>query len=1336
MRAAAKRWAAELIDLGGRNTLLYYRDLKVGTLDLSEADGQTLAALVSGRSVRLSALVGAPGAAEAARRARTIAAKARENLEERGLATLYLAQGMATWDTDMTSSTPAAPLFLAPLSLRGVGAMEFDFDAVRSDDWELNPTFAHVLTSQFRVAVDTDALAELLDQPDGLTKALAALETAAAEKVPAFATARRIVVGNFSYAKQPMVSDLENFADAMCDNDVIAALAGDAATVASLRSRAIEAAPDDPDRTAPADEFLVTDADASQQLVINSAVLGANLVVQGPPGTGKSQTIANLVATLAARGRSVLFVAEKRAAIDAVVSRLDRAGLADLVLDLHGGAASRRKIVEELRRVYQASASVPAVHRTSEDARLVDRRDRLNAHARAMHAERAPWAISVFELQARLLGVPPHLRTHVRLAPGALVALSQPELAVVRDAMADWILTGGPAVERRLTPWSRAAAKVRTAADAQAALSSAQLLASDTLPSATTQLDHAVEVCGLRGPATVASWAETLALLREVAAVSEHADPAIWDLDLQRLAHQLAPAGAGAARRAVATLFDGGYRGARKAVGATLRAPLKAKALHDVVERAVTARALWTLCATDGGAPRLPGNLDGTQGAYQRLVDELAALGAYVGTSGLLDTDVAETTHSVATLLADQPTLLKMPRINELAEIIDRSGFGPVRQMIVDQGLGVTDAQHLIDHVWCSGVLEHVAITDPEVGAFDGAGLAAWVSDFRDADRAHIADGSAKVRRSVAEHLVNVRNRRKEADTLIGAEIMRKSRHKPLRELTQIAPEILLALKPCWAMSPLAVSQLLAPEQLFDVVIFDEASQIPPADAVPSLMRARQAIVAGDSKQLPPTTFFMSATAADLDEDAEGDADDSGLGNLAEGMESVLDAMANLVGSSSMSLRWHYRSRDERLIAFSNAQPSLYDWQMVTFPGTAGVRAVQHVYVPWTPSPGATSDSAGAEVLRVVELIREHAHTARDKSLGVIAMGIKHAERIGEALRRARAEDPVLDSYCNAHPEDPIFVKNLERVQGDERDAIILTIGYGKGPDGRMVHRFGPINAAGGERRLNVAITRARYWMTVVSSFLPADLDPDKLKSEGARMLGRYLAYAASGGTDLGAVQRFHPPLNPFESDVRDRLSAAGIPLVAQLGVSGYFIDFAAGHPSRPGDLVLAIEADGAKYHSGATARERDRLRQEHLERLGWRFHRIWSTDWFRNPDAEVAKTVAAWRSACALADGDMASPPPQPAQPPPSTLLAPPPPTPPAAPQRTSQPPHVVVGQSIDAYNDRQLLDIVRWVNADERLRTDDELVAAAMQVMGYQRRGAKIIARLSAAVRAARAR
>ena len=501
-------------------------------------------------------------------------------------------------------------------------------------------------------------------------------------------------------------------------------------------------------------------------------------------------------------------------------------------------------------------------------------------------------------------------------------------------------------------------------------------------------------------------------------------------------------------------------------------------------------------------------------------------------------------------------------------------------------------------------------------------------------------------------------------------------------------------------MSPLLVPQILPREQLFDAVIFDEASQILPADGVSSLLRGRQAVIAGDPKQLPPTTFFTS-TSDDYEEEEEEDGAELDATPETENMESVLDAVSTLMPGNSRTLNWHYRSLDERLIAFSNH--NIYDGSLTTFPGLLGGDCVTHVEVPFSHDSVASGGSNSAEVRRVVDLIIEHAARRPNESLGVIAFGLRHAHRIEETLRLAREGRPELDEFFSEDHEEPFFVKNLERVQGDERDAIILTVGYGRTDAGRMRYNFGPLNREGGYRRLNVAVTRAKRRMTIVSAFSAADMDPDRLRSEGPRMLRDYIAYAASAGRDLGSARRDAEPLNPFELDIKQRLEAAGIPLQPQYGASGYWIDFAAMHPDQPGRPVLAIEADGARYHSAINARERDRLRQEHLERLGWCFHRIWSTEWFRNPEAEVSRCFQAWKEVVVAADKeDFASPPQAVGQSTPTGTVSAN-----SAPSRRGHCPHVdVPGRPITEYSDRQLDEIVRWAHSDGLLHSNGELI------------------------------
>jgi very-short-patch-repair endonuclease len=527
-------------------------------------------------------------------------------------------------------------------------------------------------------------------------------------------------------------------------------------------------------------------------------------------------------------------------------------------------------------------------------------------------------------------------------------------------------------------------------------------------------------------------------------------------------------------------------------------------------------------------------------------------------------------------------------------------------------------------------------------------------------------------------------------------------------------------------MSPLLVSQLLPATQLFDVVVFDEASQVTPADAMPAILRGRQVVIAGDDRQLPPTAFFASENTTEED---EGELPGAIIGGT-DDMESILDAITPLL--SFRTLQWHYRSQDERLIAFSNAH--IYDRQLTTFPGVGDDEVVRHVQAPW--SPQAETNSPSPEVELVVDLVFKHAETRSDESLGVIAMGIKHANRIEEACIRRLRDDPKLEErlgdFFAEDREERFFVKNLERVQGDERDAIILSVGYGKNERGDLPYRFGPLLSDGGERRLNVAVTRAKRRMTLVSSFGSADMDPDRSKAEGVKLLRSYLQYAESEGTNLGEVIKEKPELNPFEVDVRDTLERQGLRLTPQLGTSGYWIDYAVHHPEEPGRYVMAIECDGATYHSSQSARDRDRLRQEQLERVGWRFCRIWSGDWFHNKEKATAKVLAAYQSALAAEakePGQASRPQSEEATSRRHEAAASRPDVDDTSERRAPRP-TVHPGQPIDSYSRQQLIAVAKWIESDDRLRTKDELLEVMIRELGFARRGSKIVAAIGAAI------
>jgi superfamily I DNA and/or RNA helicase len=450
--------------------------------------------------------------------------------------------------------------------------------------------------------------------------------------------------------------------------------------------------------------------------------------------------------------------------------------------------------------------------------------------------------------------------------------------------------------------------------------------------------------------------------------------------------------------------------------------------------------------------------------------------------------------------------------------------------------------------------------------------------------------------------------------SLLLRESEKKRKQKSIRSLFKETGDLVQRIKPCFLMSPLSVSTFLEPDSVhFDVVVFDEASQIFPQDAVGAIYRANQLIVVGDSKQMPPSNFFTATIDDDADDDEEtGDVSD---------FESILDLCSTSM--PQLSLNWHYRSRCEQLIAFSNK--NFYNSSLITFPSaevnTFGM-GVDYHHVDGLFDRKAHTNLKEAEY--VVDLIYSNIKKYPNRSLGVVAFSVAQQNLIDSLLSKRRMEMPQYETYFNEEVEEPFFIKNLETVQGDERDIIIFSIAYGMDAQERLLQNFGPLNREGGERRLNVAVTRAKYNVQLVSSMHYTNIDLKRTSSEGARLLREYLDYAENGNIALertATVNEFDQFDSDFEMEVCDLLREHGYSVDTQVGCSGFRIDLGLKR-SNTSDYVLAIECDGATYHSSSNARDRDRLRQEILERMGWKFYRIWSTDWFKNKSVEIDRLL------------------------------------------------------------------------------------------------------------------
>jgi len=512
--------------------------------------------------------------------------------------------------------------------------------------------------------------------------------------------------------------------------------------------------------------------------------------------------------------------------------------------------------------------------------------------------------------------------------------------------------------------------------------------------------------------------------------------------------------------------------------------------------------------------------------------------------------------------------------------------------------------------LWAKQILE----SNPALGQFSGKDQEAIRVRFAEIDNQLTKLQREQLAAKIDQHKVpegnnsgKVKDRTQLA--LLKHEAGKKTRHESIRSLMLRAPEALQGLKPCFMMSPMAVAQYLPAGKVhFDIIVMDEASQMRPEEALGAISRGSQLVVVGDPKQLPPTSFF-SRQGGDDDEDSDETS-------LAQDSESILEAAMPLF--KLRRLRWHYRSRHESLIAFSNK--AFYDSNLVVYPSPhreSNEFGVKFVRV----ARGRFVEQRNVEEADIVAKAIEHHLLHRpEESLGVVAMNVKQAEQIDRALEQLAKQNPALQEAFsrNEESDEPLFIKNLENVQGDERDVIYISTTYGPMEIGGSVpQRFGPINGADGWRRLNVLYTRSKKRMQVFASFTASDVVATGTSSRGVLALRDFLQFAESGHMphirETGRASD-----SDFEVAVIEALERHGYQCEPQVGVAGFFIDLAVRDPGQPGRYLMGIECDGAAYHSAKSARDRDRLRQSVLEQLGWRIRRIWSVDWFRNAKMQL----------------------------------------------------------------------------------------------------------------------
>ncbi len=1242
-------------------------------------------------------------------------AAARTGLEEGGANTLFLALGQLCWaDTPQAESTHLAPILLIPVTLERQ-SVRSGFRLRRHDDETIvNPTLMELLKRNFELRIPALDVLPMDDKGVDVARVLQEFRLAV-RSIAGWEVLEQATLAIFSFSKFLMWKDLQDRAEQLKQNVV----------VKHLIEHAGEAFPFEGDGPSdrldeaygPKDILAPLLADSSQLKAICAVDGGRNLVLEGPPGTGKSQTITNLIAHTLAKGKSVLFVSEKMAALEVVHRRLQAIGLGPFCLELHSSKAKKSEVVHQLGRALDVTAQRTADDWNREAERLAQYRQELNGLVEALHREHKA-GLTVFDAIGTCI-------EHEGERPSQMpwtdaLTHSRAELDVLRELVSRIStlraplgpLSGHPLANLDHTEWSPSwqdeLLDVINAADGAiktfivAAAPVCELLAIPSMGSSLQtyqSIDRVADglLAAPKVPVGLARQAHDATVRTRVQVLAKHgvARSAVWQrleahwkpelasLDATQLKSAWSQATsawwpkAWFARRAVTTRLMGVRRDGQRPPNAGV-----AELLVALQELNTEDRLLHTM--QPDAEVLLSDSYSGLDTDWESLsqherwasefsdaVDQLAA-GDFDRATALrsrLQPLVTEERMRLDPRGATGKSLLNyrdawralrqaLDRIDQTARPVQPMAGPAGADGALERILGIQAgwrSAHRQLQPWClwrsirdqaiAHGLQHL-VTDLESGVvsfesvenhFEFSYRHWWVKKIFDVDPVLRTFSSADHERKIREFKAADSRFQKLTERFIYAtlsgriptrspgvtvensemgrllrEMQRQRGHMPLRQLVQALPTLLPKLKPCLLMSPLSVAQYLdAQHTQFDLVVFDEASQIPVWEAVGAIARGKQLVVVGDPKQLPPTNFFNRASSD------EGDTGEE----IIEDLESILDECL-AAGMNRLSLEWHYRSRHESLITFSNV--TYYESSLITFPSpvTDDV-AVRFQKVAGVYDRGGSRTNR-IEAEAVVAGIRDHYLDAAkiDQTLGVVTFNQPQQALIEKLLDAERRQNDALDRAIALRAAEPLFIKNLENVQGDERDVIFFSPTYGADKAGKITMNFGPLNGEGGHRRLNVAISRAREAVVIYGTLLPSQIDLAKVRAAGVRDLKHYLEFALKGPRALVEQRTFTglDPDSPFETAVIGKLRNRGWEIHPQVGCSGYRLDIGVVDPRAPGRYLAGVECDGRAYHSGATARDRDRLRQHVLESLGWHILRIWSTDWWRNPEGELDK--------------------------------------------------------------------------------------------------------------------
>lgn len=1263
-------WQNKLIDLSRRNNLVSYRFTKSKSIKLEFPDlEQSIRDIRNKSNIRFHKKGDEEEEAENTskywvsteddkttnKKLYNLYLKARENFQELGVNTCYIGLGILHYrDNEWADDFNQAPILMCPIEidrLRSVPTkyhrFEIDADFI---DIHLNPALKEKLSNEWGISLKE------LEEDTSPLEYYPYLETSFSS-LKEWYIEQAVVMDIFSYQKFIMYHDLKKNHEHIKSSPLIRAYVGDREALSELhQDRLLRDFNDSTD-------VDVLKADSSQKKAIELAKAGVTFVLQGPPGTGKSQTVVNIISTLMEQNKKILFVSQKKAALDVVLKRLSEIGLDRYALNLHTYKGNKKEIVNQLVKELENSPIIPTKFKKYSHANYLATQEEINDYYRYLCEPDEIRDLSIYDargkiaknLEAPLLDfslssslefdddeyqnilynldridsifsvVPDPLNnTYFYFDKNKNTILEKKNFESLVDSVNDFINFILSYCEEIRNEFS---INLVTLNDVEEFFKVHTKLKLTKLPKILVSDDFYNLWNALTRIKTYYSKKselhEKLSEKVDENFITENTD------DLQYIILNTS---------FLNKIIKGEYRAAKKALEAFTKRKLKDSEWIQLFalksEYHKTSGLLETLLENNLKISRVltPLNMSkiNDYNQYCVFIDEI--LTKYDSQENIkliqymIDSDSKLSYYEINKpdlktindyfieydLVSTEAPMINVQKnlekaIEDYDEIDNILFFNQLYSQLTDE------LQRFIQFYLENDIL------DPLIQVFEKAyyvhvldlyekkekklppkNLIPILRDqdveVRNAKRFQIM---AAVQENKPRFLVNGRGASEV--NILKREHKKKRRLKPIRTLLQQIDNLVFKLKPCFMMSPLTVSQYIDYNGIhFDIIIFDEASQIMPEDAVSCLLRADQAIIMGDTQQLPPTSFFTK----DLeDEDIEEDFED---------LDSFLTESS--LKFREESLNWHYRSKNENLIAFSNY--SFYDNRLITFPNQNELddSGIEYVYVENGIYDRGKSRTNRAEAKKIVEIYKRLLKEENGKSIGIIAFS-----RAQERAIREQFEIEGLDIEGDIdETEKSLFIKNLETVQGDERDIILISVGYGPDSRGVISTNFGPINKEGGYKRLNVAVTRSRYKTIIVTSIDPSILEDDRLHTEGPRYLKNYLMYAKTKKLPVITGTTTMDFDSDFEEAVYETLKNEGIDVVPQVGCSGYRIDLAIKHPEKLGEYILGIECDGAKYHSSRFARDRDKVRQEVLESLGWNIHRIWSEDWLVDKYREV----------------------------------------------------------------------------------------------------------------------